>query len=198
MKRFIFILFLISNVSFAMHDSNHMLEFSADSLLQSTLSFNHSKSRGSNGENDTSLDLNLNYAYQLSSLKQFQLGTKLSYNKGTDQTAVDFENYGFKIGGFLNLSHWNSPESLDLLNSYYISVFLGMDWANNYSGANRKNELLTSVISYGKRFDLGRWKISHLSYSPEIALENVNSTTGSGVEYSQSIQFRMLQFSMFW
>jgi len=198
MKILTLIMFLVSTYAFASEHSSHMIEFNADSLLQTTLSFDRTKTRGQTGDDDTQLDLNLNYAYQLPQMDRLQVGSKVNYNKGTDSSAGDFENYGLKIGGFLNLSSWYSSESLDLLNTYYVSFFLGMDWANNYSGGDRKNEFLTSVLAYGKRFDLSRWKIAHLTYSPEIALENINSTMGKGLEYSQSIQFRVLQFSMFW
>jgi len=198
MKILLIMTLFISSISFAGHSPSHMVEFSADSLLQTTLSFDRSKSRGSSGDDDTQLDLNLNYAYRIPSMNRFQAGTKISYNKGTEQSAGDFENYGLKVGGFLNFSSWYTPEAFDLLNSYYVSLFVGMDWSNNYSGGERKNEFMTSVLAYGKRFDLSHWKIAHLTYSPEIALENINSTMGKGLEYSQSIQFRLLQFSMFW
>jgi hypothetical protein len=190
---------MLCSVAFAQSAPRHMVDFSANSLIQTTLSFQHSKVRGEDGDNDTQLDINLNYAYALPMVPRLQLGTKINYDKGTDTTAGDYEDYGFKIGAIFNLSDWNSMDQVDLMNSVYASLYLGLNWANEYSGVgDRKNETRTTTLALGKRWDFKRWNLGHLTYSPEIALDSSNSTTGSSLEYAQSLQFRFLQFSLFW
>lgn len=189
--------------AFAQQPNNpkHMFEFNADSVLQGIFSFDKSKTRG-RSDNDTQLDLNLNYAYALPNIPQLQLGSRVNYNKGTEGGRGDFEDYGFEVGAIYNFSP--NMSEVDLMNSLYASLYLGLEWQNNYGGSGstsfdpgRKDEVLSSTIAVGKRYDLSRWGVNHLVYTPEIALENLNSTTGSTLEYSQNIQFRFLQFAVF-
>jgi len=192
-------LILASFTAVAQSETRHMIDFRADSLIQTTLSFDKSKIKGSAADNDTQLDLNLNYAYSLPAQPRLQLGSKLNYNKGTQPGFGDFENYGLDVGAILNFSAWNNIDTVDLMNSAYLSFFIGMGWSNEYSGLqDRKNEFLSSVLALGKRWDLTRWKVGQLTYSPEIALENKSSTMGKALEYSQSLRFKALQFSFFW
>jgi hypothetical protein len=39
--------------------------------------------------------------------------------------------------------------------------------------------------------------VKHISYTPEVALQTINSTTNDSLDYSQSLEFRFLQFSVF-
>lgn len=169
----------------------HMFEFNADSVLGGLFSFDKSKTPGKKADNDTELDLRLNYAYSLPSMPRIQLGGRLNYLKDTN-TAGDIENWGFQVGAI-----WN--HSADLQNSMYASLYLGMLWNRVYGSAagNTMDEVRQSTIAIGKRFSMDRWGIKHLTYSPEIALQNENSTTGGNFEYQQSLQFRFLQFSVF-
>jgi hypothetical protein len=171
--------------------SRHMFEFNADSVLRGVFSFDKSKTPGKDADNDTELNLSLNYAYQLASMPRLQLGGRLNYLKDTN-AGGDQENYSFMVGAIAN-------NTSDLQNSAYASLYLGMGWNNEYggTGGNSDDELLTSILAVGKRFSMERWGIKHLVYSPEIALYNQNSTTGGDLEYTQSLQFRFLQFSVF-
>ena len=172
--------------------SRHMFEFNADSILQGVLSFEKAKTRGSSADNDTQLDLSLNYAYSLPTMPRLQTGARINYEKGTEAGRGDLEDYDIQVGGIVNHTE-------DLKNSLYASLYLGFGWANTYgNGAlGRRDEILTSTLAVGKRFAMEKWGINHLTYTPEVALENINSTTGSALEYSQNIQFRFLQFSVF-
>lgn len=172
--------------------SRHMFEFNADSVLQGILSFDKSKTRGSAADNDTQLNLDLNYAYSLITMPRLQLGGRVKYDKGTEAGRGDLEDYGLEVGAIVNAM-------ADLENSAYASLYVGMGWANTYgnNAFGRKDEILTSTLAVGKRFSMNEWGIKHLTYTPEIALENINSTTSSNLEYSQNIQFRFLQFAVF-
>jgi hypothetical protein len=183
---------VISTSAYAQHGgTRHMFEFNADSILQGVLSFEKSKTRGNKSDNDTQLDLKLNYAYSIPTMPRLQVGGRLNYVKGTEAGRGDLEDYGAQVGAIVNM--WS-----DLRNSPYASLYVGLDWANTYGGtAGRKDEVLRSTLAVGKRYSLERWGISSLTYTPEVALENINSTTGSNVEYVQNIQFRFLQFSVF-
>lgn len=168
----------------------NMIESNIDSLVRGAFSFDKSKTRGDSADNDTQLDLVLNYARKVS--KQWQLGTRLNYIKDTN-TAGDLERYGFQVGAFYNFSE-NFKESM------YLSLFTGLDWSKFYGNSTADDEVWKTTLAFGKRFGLARWKVAHLVYSPEIALVTANSTSGSkgsNLEYTQSLQLRFLQFSLF-
>ncbi|MGE3608496.1 MAG: hypothetical protein AB7I27_02820 [Bacteriovoracaceae bacterium] len=178
----------------AQDNTRHMVEFNADSLLNAVLSFSKSKTKGQDSDNDTNLRLNLNYAYSLPMMPNIQVGGRVLYNKATVAGRGDAEDYRFQIGGIYN-------HSSDLMNSVYASLYLGVGWANTYGtrsgGYGRKDETMLSTLALGKRFDLSHWGGKHVTYSPEIALQNENSTTGSALQYRQDLQLRILQFSVF-
>jgi hypothetical protein len=173
----------------------HMFEFNADSVLQGVLSLNKSKTKGTGATNDAQLNLHLNYAYSLANMPRLQLGGRLDYGKGTQAGRGHFEDYGFQVGAILN-------HSTDLMNSYYASLYLGLGWDNTYGnsgyGNGKRDEVFSKTLAVGKRIALHRYfGINHVVYSPEIALQSLNSTTGAALQYSQNIQFRFLQFSVF-
>lgn len=170
--------------------SMHMFEFNADSVLRGLFSFDKSKTPGKSADNDLQTDLTLNYAYQLTTMPRLQLGGRFNYIRDTASVG-DIENWGFQVGGILN-------SSADLQNSYYASLYLGMQWNKDFGtgSGNIHDEVLVSTLAFGKRFSMENMGIKHLTYTPEIALQNRNST-GGNLDYSQSLQFRFLQFSVF-
>ncbi|WPU66266.1 hypothetical protein [Peredibacter starrii] len=167
-----------------------MIEFNADSLLNGVLSFSKSKSKDQNADNSMDLDLRLNYAYQLPQFDKLQLGGGVNYKSGTESGRGDIEDYGFNVAAYLN-------NTSDLQNAYYASVKWGLEWANTLSGGGR-DEVGTIQLAVGKRVDLSYFGIRHLTYTPEIAFVNQDSTTGGALEYSQNLEFRFLQFSVFY
>lgn len=178
---------LFSGSVFA-QEKKHMIEFNVDSLVRGSFNFNKSKNNGQRADNDTQLNLVLNYAYTLPQMPRIQVGSRINYVK--DTTSNDQENYGLQVGGFYNHSD-------DLMNSAYASLFLGMQWNHTYGELQTSDENLISTLAIGKRMDLKAWGVNHVVYTPEIALKNQNSTTNSSVEYSQNLEFRFLQFSVF-
>lgn len=169
---------------------DHMFSFNADSIVKGIVSLEKSKAKGSSTKDTTQLDLDLNYAYRLPTMPLLQVGGQVLYKKGSEPGRGDMEDWGMKVGAILNLDR-------DLMNSPYASLFVGYTWANNYDQGGGKDEVFSSVLAFGKRFSLEPFGIKHLVYTPEIALQNLNSTTGSSLEYAQNIQFRFLQFSVF-
>jgi hypothetical protein len=173
-------------------NDTHMIESNVDSLIRGAYSFDKSKSRGADADNDSQLNLVLNYAVKFK--ERWQGGVRLNYLKGTRSTG-DTENYGFQVGGFYNFSD-------NLTEAMYVSLFTGLDWNHTYGGPSGqiRDEVWKTTLALGKRFGLARWNVAHLVYSPEIALLTANSTTGSkgsNLEYQQNIQLRFLQFSLF-
>lgn len=173
----------------------HMFEFNADSVLGGLVSLDKSKSRGKSADNDVQFDFNLNYAYSLPGMPALQLGGRVNYNKGTEGGRGDFEDYGLEVGAIYNFNP--GMNALDLMNSTYVSLYLGYGWNNNYTSPRSKDEIRSATIAVGRRFALTPIGLNNVVWSPEIALENLNSTTGGQLEYSQNIQFRVLQFSVF-
>lgn len=182
----------------AQSDPQHMIEFNAENLIQTTLSFDKSHLKGEGTDNDTQLDLNFNYAYAMPWNRRIQLGSRINYNKGTESSLGDFENYGFDVGAIYNFTG-SMNEPVDLLNTAYVSLFVGIGWANEYSGvADRKDESTKTTLALGRRFNLKNWGINYVTYSPEIAFQNQNTNNSGSLDYSQSLQFRLLQFSVLW
>ncbi len=175
--------------------NKHMVEFNMDGPLAALATISRSKVRGQAAENDVNWNFNVNYAYQLPMMPKLQLGTRLNYLK---QAAMpgrgDAEDYGLEVGAYYNLRE-------DLRNTPYASLFLGVGWANTYGGlegdTKRRDELTKSTLAIGHRFGLERFGVGHVTYNPEVALQSINSTTGGAIEYRQDIQFRLLQFSVF-
>ncbi len=169
----------------AMEGVRHMFEFNVDSALRGAFAFDNSKVRGEDATNDARSDLSLNYAYGVAKL--FQLGARMNYFSGKSG-ANDYENFDFSVGGILN-----SEE--DFSRATFVSLYLGAGWAEEF-GPNTRDELQFATLAVGRRFPLEAFGIKHLSYSPEVALKNVSSTTGKALDHSQSMQFRFLQFSV--
>ncbi len=174
-------------------NTTHMIEFNADSIVQGLVSLDKSKTKGQDADTDTQMNLRLNYAYSLITLPALQLGGRLNYLKDTVAGRGDAEDYNFEVGVIYNFM----MQGTDLANSMYVSLYGGYGWANTYGSRHVKDEIFTSTFAVGKRFSMKRWGMENFVYSPEVALENVNSTTGSALEYTQNIQFRFLQFSVF-
>lgn len=178
-------------------DMKHMLTFDADSIIQGVWSFQKSKTPGRSADNDSALKLNLNYFYSLDRHPNLQVGGGVNYAKTTNSNG-DNENYGFKLGAIYNMSE-------NLTQAFYGKVLVGMDWNRQYgaTGAsggkagNALDEVLNWTLAVGKRMSLAQFGIKHLTYTPEIAWTNSNSTTGGNFEYNQAIEFRFLQFAVF-
>jgi hypothetical protein len=172
-------------------DMKHMLTFDADSIIQGVWSFQKSKTPGRKADNDTTLKLDLNYFYALDMHPKLQVGGSVNYGKTTNYLG-DNENYGFKVGAIYNTSE-------NLTQSFYGKALVGMDWNRTYgsSSGNSMDEVLNWTLAVGKRMSLARFGIKHLTYTPEIAWTNANSTTGGNFEYNQAVQFRFLQFAVF-
>lgn len=187
-------LFGLSAFAQSASDPKHMINFQVDDLFLGTLNLDKSKTRGQDADNDTQLQLDLNYAYALPQLRNLQVGAKVNYEKGTEAGRGDIEDWGGDIGAYWNFQFHG--RELDLKNSFYASLFVGYGWANTYTGGLDDDEIFRSTAALGKRYSLERWGIDYLTYTPEIAFQTVNSKTGGQLEYSQSMQFRFLQFSV--
>ena len=172
---------------------SHMFEFNADSVLNGLFSFDKSKTPGKSADNDIEMDLKLNYAYRLPTMPMLQVGGRMNYVKDTNSLG-DIENWGLQVGGILN-------DSEDLQNSMYASLYLGMNWNKNYgaasSGGSNDEEVMISTLALGKRYSMEGWGIKQLTYTPEVAFQNLTSTTGGSLDYAQSLEFRFLQFAVF-
>lgn len=169
-------------------ETRHMIEFNADSVLLTKYAFNKSKVRGNSADNDSQATVTAGYALSLPAMPRLQLGGRMNYVKST--VSDDVENYGLQVGLI-----WNHAD--DLMNSMYASLYMGMQWNHTYGNQGTTDENRLTTLAVGRRISLDRWGVKHLTYTPEIALVNQNSTTGSNIEYRQSVELRILQFSAF-
>lgn len=187
---------LVAVPAFAQTASNgtkHMIEFNSDSVLQSTLRLNKSKQAGASVNDDVEFDLSAGYARQLDSMPRLQLAGRVAYLKGEDQK-TDIENYGFQVGAI-----WN--HRADLMDTLYASLYTGLTWNRSYGAGNIMTEFWNTNLAVGKRMPMTRFGMSHVVWSPELALVSSNATNAGNrpgkIEYSQSIEFRLVQFSVF-
>lgn len=165
----------------------HMFEFNIDSTLKAALSFERNKVKGSDAENESNAALSLNYAYGIHRL--VQAGFRLNYFSGVNGN-TDIENMDVSIGAILN-----SEE--DFTRSMFAALYLGAGWAQQFGNGTSRDDLRFTTLSVGKRMPLEGFGLEHVTWTPEIALKTTNSTTDSTLDYSQSLEFRILQFSVF-
>jgi len=165
----------------------HMFEFNVDSPLKAAISFEKNKVKGSDSDNETNAALSLNYAYGIHRL--VQAGMRLNYFSGVSG-GQDLENMDFSIGAILN-----SEE--DFTRSMFAALYVGAGWAQQFGAGSTRDDLRFTTLSAGKRIPLERFGLEHVTWTPEIALKTLNSTTNASLDYSQSLEFRILQFSVF-
>ncbi len=177
--------FIFGTGSLWAQQKNHMIDFNADSIVQGALNFGKTKNKGSDADNGTDLKLLFNYAYRVA--PKLQVGMRTNYVK--DSTKLNSEGWGLEVGAI-----WNFQE--DLMNSPYASLYVGMQWDNTYGAFASSDEIRKTTLAVGKRFDLKVLGIEHVTWSPEIAFQSLNSTTSSALDYATNIQFRFLQFSV--
>lgn len=173
----------------APEDQRHMIEFNAQSIPSLIYSMTRTSVRGGGADNDTNSALSFNYAYTLH--PNFQLGGRFNYFKGVDANN-DVERMGLQLGGWFNLNGG------DLQNSSYASLHLGTGYDQTFGTQGTRDELVLTTLAIGKRTSMRGWGVSHLTWSPEIAYVNTNSTTNSTFNYQQAYEFRVLQFSVIW
>lgn len=167
----------------------HMIEFNANSIPSLIWAFSKDKTKGTSSDNDSDIALDFNYAYTIH--PNFQVGGRLNYFTGISGNN-DQENFGLQAVG------WFNTKAGDLQNSPFLSVALGGGYAQTYGANGSRDDLVTAAVSAGKRFSMDRWGIKHLTWTPEVALVNTNSTNNSSFDYRQAFELRFVQFSVIW
>lgn len=176
-----------TRVPAAQEGVRHMFEFNIDSVEAAAISFDKIKTKGQNSDNETNMNVDLNYAYGVHRL--LQLGTRFNYFTGVNGSE-DEENLSLAIGGIFNHSE-------DFKNAAYASLYLGAGWVQQFGNDSSRDDLRFATLSVGKRFALEQFGIKHVTYTPEVSLKFANSTTDESLDYSQSLQLKILQFSVF-
>ena len=165
----------------------HMFEFNIDSIEAAALSFDKIKTQGQDADNGSNLNLSLNYAYGVHTF--LQAAVRFDYFSGVNGTE-DEENMNLAVGGILNFDE-NFEQAL------YTSLYVGAGWAQQFGDGASRDDLRFATLSVGKRMPLDAFGIKHVVYSPEVSIKLVNSTTDQSLDYSQSLQLKFLQFSVF-
>lgn len=168
----------------------HMFEFNTDSLVSGLFSIDKSKGEGIDADRDVRTDLSFNYAYGVQ--KNFQTGMRFNYFNGVEGNA-DKENYDLSVGAIFNFED-------DLLNSSYASLYFGLGSRQIFSNGghnNQRDEVQITTLALGKRTSLEKIGLKKVTWNPEVALKNENSTSNEGYDYIQSLEFRVLQFAAF-
>ena len=174
----------------AMKGQRHMIEFQADSVPRLIYSLERTKNKGTKGDNESGSELSFNYAYAIH--PNIQVGAKFNFFNGVFANN-DVERMDLSVGGWFNFLGG------DLANSAYVSLLLGSGYAHTFGANGGRDDLRLTTAAIGKRFSMGeRWGLNHLSWTPEIALVNENSTTDTSFDYRQATEFRILQFSVLW
>lgn len=169
--------------------NRHMIEFNTQSIPSFLFAVERTKTSGSTGDNDTDWTLGLNYAYSIH--PNIQLGGRFNYFNGVFANN-DVERYDLSAVGWFNLN------SNDLANSGFASLSLGTGIAQTFSSPGSRDDLWLASVSIGKRFSLERWGVKNISWTPEVALINENSTSNDTLDYRQATEFRLVQFSVIW
>lgn len=167
--------------------SRHMLEFSPEAMEAAVLSFDRIKSKGSDADSGTNLNLDVNYAYGIT--QYLQAGARFHYLSGLSG-ANPTEGMAVQLGAIMNFM-------TDFSQSPFVSLYLGAGFEQQFGNNGSRDDLRLGTLAVGKRFPLTMFGVKHISYTPEVALQTINSTTNDSLDYSQSLEFRFLQFSVF-
>lgn len=176
-----------SGLDLAQPGQRHMVEFTPDTLHAAVLSFNRTKNSGTSADSDTDINFQTNYAYGIH--RFLQVGFRFGYASGLSG-AANTEELKLQVGGIVNFNQ-------DFTQAAYASVWLGAGFIQDFSSPGTRDDMRYGTIAVGKRFPLTMFGVKHVVYSPEVALAMANSTTDEKLDYSQSLQFRALQFSVF-
>jgi hypothetical protein len=171
----------------AQEGQRHMFEFNVDSAMRAAVSFDKIKTKGTSSDNNTNSDISFNYAYGVH--RFLQAGVRFNYFTGV-KGSEDEEDLALSFGAILNSSE-------DFTNAGFVSLYVGGGWAQQFGDNSSRDDLRFATLAIGKRFPLDRWGIKHVTYTPEVALKMTNSTTDESIDYAQSLQLRILQFSVF-
>lgn len=166
----------------------HMVQIGTDNTTIGNLSWESEKTRGSNSSESKAAYAFANYAMTVTS--NLQAGVKGEiFNVSSDGSSSD--SFGLQVGGIYNLD-------TDLKKSLYASLYVGWEWGNQVDDTfeDERTEEFSSTLAVGKRFPLS-FINENVTYSPEIAYVSKNPTKTSGTEWTQSLEFRIIQFSIF-
>ncbi len=177
---------VLSTFAFSALAQKHMVQFGTDANTIGNLSWQSEKNRGSDSEETKSYFLLANYAYSLTN--HIQVGGKVAYYNYKYAWA-SYEEIGFAVGGYYNLD-------TNFRKSIYASAFIGMDWGRE-THPNSSTEVLNASVAVGKRFPLSFVGLENVTYSPEVAFVSKNPTKSSSTEWTQGLEFRIVQFSVF-
>lgn len=167
----------------------HMIEFNAQAVPSAIFALQKSKTKGTSSDNDNSSSLNFNYAYTIH--PNIQVGGRFNYFNGIFANN-DVERMDVQVGGWLN------SKAGDLQNSPYVSLHLGTGYAQTFGQNGGRDDLWLATAALGKRFSLENWGVKAVSWTPEVALVQTNSTNDSSFDYRQAVEFRVLEFSVLW
>jgi hypothetical protein len=112
------------------------------------------------------VDISINMAPEIRNLAQFEQGTMLFTNKGSDPVEFiingDIEGQGYRI-------KWKSPHSITL-NGYGNYLVNYNNWQTNvdYSNANFENIDMQSIMNYGPPGDIINFCVTAVSLNNEL------------------------------
>jgi hypothetical protein len=167
----------------------HMIEFTAESVPTLIYALERTKTKGTEGDNESGSSLSFNYAYTIH--PNVQVGGKFSFFNGVFANN-DVERMDVQVGA------WFNTKAGDLFNSPYIAALVGTGYAQTFGERGGRDDLWLGSLALGKRFSMERWGVKHLTWTPEIAFVYENSTNDSNFDYRQATEFRVLQFSVLW
>lgn len=171
----------------AAEGQRHMIEFNAQSIPSLIYAIEKNKTKGTDSENESGASLSFNYAYAIH--PNIQVGGRFNFFNGVFANN-DIERLDLQVGG------WFNTKANDLQNSPYLSLHLGAGYAQTFGANGGRDDLILSTLAAGKRFSMENWGVKHLTWTPEVALVNNNSTNDSSFDYRQALEFRVLQFSV--
>ena len=170
-------------------NQRHMIEFNADNIPSLIFAFGKTKTKGTASDNDQDVNFQFNYAYAIH--PNFQIGGRFNFFNGLSGNN-DVEQLDLQVAGWFNFYGG------DLQNSPYLSASFGGGYAQTFGAAGGRDDIITGTLALGKRFSMDAWGVKHLTWSPEIALTNTNSTNDSNFDYRHATEFRILKFSVIW
>lgn len=179
---------LIIVMSASAFAQKHMVQIGTDNTTIGNLSWTSEKTRGTDAEENKFFYALANYAMTFTDHIQAGGKVELTKSKFGDESS---HTYGLQVGGIYNLD-------TDFRKSLYASLYVGWEWgySNDSVTPIERTESFISTVAVGKRCPL-TFISENVTYSPEIAFVSTNPTKSSVTEWRQALEFRILQFSVF-
>ena len=210
MKRLLLLSLLVSASAFAATDTKHQIIFGNDFGTGWNISTSKGDIDSALGLDDYDIsqgNLSLNYAFKVWDHLQVGLAVSSQNKTDTQKTVLGRElKTETNVGSLYLFATFNFSD--DLEDSFYLTAATGRenyesttkdDTSNTLQTAKTEYDVSGYVVQLGKRFNLKRFNIQNITYSPSLTFKygTVSGDLGDkGVDALTTMQFDVIKFDL--